>query len=142
MTSEVKINIVGNSKPLHNAVGSASSALKGLTSLGGGATKAFGAIGESLLSAFSPQNIASGPMAAVGAITAVIGAEKALVEALIESSKAFFQDQQSTLRMDMALANNTKLTNEQIKAVNGQIDRLSILTTIQDDDLRTSYANI
>lgn len=142
MSSTVKVNLVGNASGLTSAANSASASLKGMASTALGGVPAFGKIGSAMMSAFSPENLKNGPGAAIAIGTAIIATYKEVFDTLIQSSEAYFKDAQSIRKLDVALINNTNATNEQIHGIERQIDKLQLLSTIQDDDLRQSYSNI
>ncbi len=142
MTSNITFRFAGDAAPLKRASKDAQDSLSGIMKAGQPVTGSFGKIGSSLTEAFSPAKLTAGPVAAVAAMAAVAAAAKAVFDTLLEGSKAFFDDQKAIIKVDMALQNNTNLTYEQMKAVNAQIDSLSMLTAVQDDQLRQSYANL
>ena len=138
----ITYKFVGDASSLGRAAGRAESSLAKLTKSTAPALGSFGKLGQGLMSAFSPQNLASGPMAAVTAIVAVGAAAKEVTEYLVDAAGAFLDDSKSIARLDLAIMNNTDATDKQIIAINDQIDSLSMLTAIQDDVLRKSYTQL
>lgn len=142
MTNQITFKFAGDAKPLQSTAKQAHAAISGIAKAALPASSAVGSIGQSLLKSFSPANLASGPMAAAAAIGAVAGMATKAFDIMMDASKKYFEDQKSVTQLNTALINNTDATNGQITAINKQIDRMSILTTIQDDELRRSYTNI
>jgi hypothetical protein len=140
--SQVKVKFLADTSNMKNGAKDASKAIQSITKAVLPGSSAIGSMGNSLLSAFSPQNLASGPLAAAAAIGAVAGMATKAFDIMMEASKAYFVDAQSVQQLDIALINNTKATDAQIHAIESQINSLSMLTAIQDDKLRKSYANI
>jgi hypothetical protein len=89
-----------------------------------------------MLSAFSPANLASGPLAGAAAIGVLTGMATKAFDIMIDASKKYFDEQKSITVLNTALINNTKLTNEQIEAVGSQIDSLSMLAAVQSIDAK------
>lgn len=142
MTNQVTFRFSGDAKPLQTSAKQAHQALTSITKTALPAGSAISGIGSSLTQAFSPANLASGPLAAAAAIGAVATIAKETVDVLLNASKAYFEDAKSVEKLDLALINNTKATDDQIHGIEKQIDSLSMLAAVQDDVLRSSYANI
>lgn len=112
MAKPITVSIVGNAGPLKKAVGEAEGALDRL----GGSFK----------------KIAAVTAVGVGAIATGIGL----------AVKAAAEDQKSFELLNQALKANTDATNEQIKAIDDQIGKMSIQIGVADDQLRPAFANL
>ncbi len=112
MAKPITVSIVGNAGPLKKAVGEAEGSLDRL----GGSFK----------------KIAAVTAVGVGAIATGIGL----------AVKAAAEDQKSFELLNQALKNNTDATNEQIKAIDDQIGKMSIQIGVADDQLRPAFANL
>lgn len=112
MAKPITVSITGNAGPLKKAVGEADSALDRL----GGSFK----------------KIAAVTAVGIGAIATGIGF----------AVKAAAEDQKSFELLNQALKANTDATNEQIKAIDDQIGKMSIQVGVADDQLRPAFANL
>ncbi len=112
MAKPITVSIVGNAGPLKKAVGEAEGSLDRL----GGSFK----------------KIAAVTAVGVGAIATGIGL----------AVKAAAEDQKSFELLNQALKSNTDATNEQIKAIDDQIGKMSIQIGVADDQLRPAFANL
>lgn len=112
MAKPITVSIVGNAGPLKKAVGEAEGSLERL----GGSFK----------------KIAAVTAVGVGAIATGIGL----------AVKAAAEDQKSFELLNQALKANTDATNEQIKALDDQIGKMSIQIGVADDQLRPAFANL
>ena len=112
MAKPITVSIVGNAGPLKKAVGEAEGSLDRL----GGSFK----------------KIAAVTAVGVGAIATGIGL----------AVKAAAEDQKSFELLNQALKSNTDATNEQIKAIDDQIGKMSIQIGVADDKLRPAFANL
>lgn len=112
MAKPITVSIVGNAGPLKKAVSDAEGSLDRL----GGSFK----------------KIAAVTAVGVGAIATGIGL----------AVKAAAEDQKSFELLNQALKANTDATNEQIKAIDDQIGKMSIQLGVADDQLRPAFANL
>jgi len=112
MAKPITVSITGNAGPLKKAVGEADTALDRL----GGSFK----------------KIAAVTAVGIGAIATGIGF----------AVKAAAEDQKSFELLNQALKANTDATNEQIKAIDDQIGKMSIQVGVADDQLRPAFANL
>jgi len=112
MAKPITVSIVGNAGPLKKAVGEAEGALDRL----GGTFK----------------KVAAVTAVGVGAIATGIGL----------AVKAAAEDQKSFELLNQALKANTDATNEQIKAIDDQIGKMSVQIGVADDQLRPAFANL
>jgi len=112
MAKPITVSIVGNAGPLKKAVGEAESSLDRLSG--------------------SFKKIAAVTAVGVGAIATGIGL----------AVKAAAEDQKSFELLNQALKANTDATNEQIKAIDDQIGKMSIQIGVADDQLRPAFANL
>lgn len=142
MSKPITYKFVGDTSNLNHATKGVASSLQGVLKSSGLASTGLGKVGGSMMSAFSPANLATGPMAAVAAIGAVAAMASKAFDVMMDASKVYFKDAQSVQRLDTALINNTNATDGQIHSIERQINSLSMLVAVQDDKLRGSYANI
>ena len=112
MAKPITVSIVGNAGPLKKAVADAEGSLGKL----GGSFKKLAAV----------------TAVGVGAVAAGIGF----------AVKAAAEDQKSFELLNQALKANTDATNEQIKAIDDQIGKMSIQIGVADDQLRPAFANL
>ena len=112
MAKPITVSITGNAGPLKKAVGEADTALERLSG--------------------SFKKIAAVTAVGIGAIATGIGF----------AVKAAAEDQKSFELLNQALKANTDATNEQIKAIDDQIGKMSIQVGVADDQLRPAFANL
>ena len=110
MSKPITVSIVGNAGPLKKSLREADQSLSEF----GASLKKFGLAAA----------------AGVGTLAAGIGF----------AAKAAAEDQKSFVLMSTAIRNVTGATNDQIKALDAQIGKMSLATGIADDKLRPAFA--
>jgi hypothetical protein len=91
-------------------------------------------MGEKLKSSFSAGAIL-GPLAAAASF-------QSLVDGIMNTTKAYFEDQKSQTLLNKAIDNNTNSTGYQKQAIEDNIASLSRMSGVMDDDLRRSMSSL
>lgn len=104
-----------------------------------------GATTQTSLSGLDKLKAAFGQLGAIGVAGGIAGAGAALgviTSAAIDFAKAAEQDARAQALLESTLRNTTSATNEQIKGTDDYITKLSLASTVADDQLRPALATL